>query len=193
MLLKNGHVYSSDFEKTTVPNGHCFVLGDNRIVLVARGYARAGIMKLPDTAREPGWLPDHKWYDNTGPGASGDYHLPILGHTERRDEPGAKIYPFNPVTVDWFVKKKKSSYDDVIKVAEVKAADSNKDLIVTLEEMQEVYRHARLVTADMNFSISHSVVPANLAFKCDDCHGKDGWVLDWEQLGYDEDPRGFSI
>ena len=33
------------------------ISGDSRIVLAAKGYARAGIMKLPDVAREPGWLP----------------------------------------------------------------------------------------------------------------------------------------
>lgn len=145
--------------------------------------------------REAGWSPVYKWYDNTGPGASGDYHLPILGYTERRDAPGAKVYPFNAVAVSWYVKKKNSGYDDVIIVPDVKAA--NKDgidpetglMTVTLEEMQAVYRKAKLVTADMNFSISHSVVPAGLAFKCGDCHGRNGWVLDWKQLGYAKDPK----
>lgn len=142
-----------------------------------------------------GWLPIHKWYDNTGPGASGDYHLPILGFTERRDAPGAKIHPFNAVTVDWYVKRKKSDYDDVIIVSEVKAADTDGVdpetglMTVTLEEMQAVYRQAKLATADMNFSINHSVVPRDLAFKCGDCHGRNGWVLDWTQLGYAKDPR----
>ena len=142
------------------------------------------------TFREPGWLPEHKWYDNTGPGASGGYHLPILGYTERRGLPGAKIYPFNPVTVEWYVQKKNSDFDDVIIVPEVKAADANLDNIVTLEEIRAVYRKAKLLTADMNFSISHSVGPASSAFGCNDCHGKRGWVLDWKQLGYSKDPRG---
>lgn len=149
--------------------------------------------KSPRTTKQAeGWLPKHKWYDNTGAGASGDFHLPMLSYTERRDAEGAKIYPFNEVTVDWFVKKKHSSYDEVVIVPEVLAADANGDDTVTLEEMQAVYRKARLVTADMNFSISHSVVPASDAFNCDDCHGDDGWVLDWEQLGYDSDPRDGS-
>lgn len=136
-----------------------------------------------------GWLPVHKWYDNKGAGVAGDFHLPILGYTERRDADGAKVYPFNAVTVDWYVKKKKSGYDDVITVPEVKAADADGDLTVTLKEMQAVYRKAKLVTADMTFSISHSVVPKDLAFKCGDCHGRNGWVLDWQQLGYAKDPR----
>ena len=145
--------------------------------------------KALTTWKEDGWLPEYKWYDNTGPGASGDFHLPILGHTERRDVPGAKIYPFNAVTVDWFVKKKNSAFDDVIITPEVKAADADGDRTVTLKEMQVFYRNARLLTADMNFSISHSVVPADEAFTCNDCHSKKGWVLNWNQLGYAKDPR----
>lgn len=141
--------------------------------------------------RSADWLPVHKWYDNTGPGISGDFHLPILGFTERRDVEGAKIYPFNAVTVDWFVRSKNSDYDDVIIVPEVKAADADQDGNVTLEEMQAVYKKARLITADMNFSINHSVVPASQAFTCNDCHGGKAWVLDWNQLGYDKDPRGW--
>ncbi len=136
------------------------------------------------------WLPAHKWYDNTGPGASGDYHLPILTPTERRGREGAKIYPFNPVGVVWFVKSPESAYDDVIIVPEVKAADVDGDRIVTVEEMRKFYPEATLVTADMNFSISHSVVPAGEAFRCRDCHGRQGWVLDWQELGYPGDPRG---
>ena len=40
------------------------------------------------------------------------------------------------------------------------AADADGDLQVTLDEMRAVYRKAQLVTADMNFSISHSTGPA---------------------------------
>ena len=147
------------------------------------------------TKRSTPWKPVHKWYDNEGAGAAGDYHLPILGITERRGEDGAKVYPFNAVTVDWYVKRKNSGYDDVITVAEVKAADTDGFdpdtglMTVTLDEMQAVYRKAKLVTADMTFSINHSVVPASEAFKCSDCHGRNGWLLDWKQLGYAKDPR----
>jgi len=111
-------------------------------------------------------------------------------HTERWGLEGAKIYPFNAVTVDWFVKKENSAFDDVIIVPEVKAADSEPDLTVTVEEMRQVYRKATLKTADMNFSISHSVVPASDAFKCNNCHGRNGYVLDWKKLGYANDPNG---
>ena len=141
------------------------------------------------TWRDPGWVPVYKWYDNTGPGASGNFDLPILSYTERRSAPGAKIYPFNAVTVDWFVRTKNSAYDDIIIVPEVFAADSNADGTVTVEEMRQVYKHATLKTADMNFSISHSVLPAMDALDCDDCHTRLGTVLNWEQLGYPGDPR----
>ena len=70
--------------------------------LASRKWNQFTVTGKPVTLkREEEWLPAHKWYDNTGPGASGDFHLPILTATERRDAPGAKIYPFNPVTVDW--------------------------------------------------------------------------------------------
>ena len=140
------------------------------------------------TWRNQGWLPEHKWYDNTGPGVSGDYHLPILGYTERRNAPGARIYPFNAVSVDWFVKTKQSAYDDIIIVPEVKAADENGDGTTTVVEMQKFYKHAALVTEDMNFSITHSVLPKEDAFECQDCHTYNSWVLNWEQLGYEGDP-----
>ena len=150
-------------------------------------FNEAGVVKT--TKHAPNWMPVHKWYDNTGPGASGKFHLPILGYTERRDVEGAKIYPFNAVTVDWYVRTKHSDFDDVFIVPEVKAADADHDGTVTLDEMQAVYENARLMTADMNFSINHSVLPASEAFTCNDCHGRNAWVLNWEQLGYDEDPR----
>ena len=90
------------------------------------------------------------------------------------------------------LKKSNSDFDDVIITPTVKAADVNADRTVTVEEMRTVYNKAELVTADMNFSINHSVVPANLAFECKDCHGRNGWVLDWEQLGYKNDPKGLK-
>ena len=138
--------------------------------------------------RKSGWWPEYKWYDNTGPGVSGGYHLPILSYTERRNAPGAKIYPFNAVSVDWFVKTKQSAYDDIIIVPEVKGADENGDGTTTVVEMQKLYKHATLMTEDMNFSISHSVLPAEDAFECQDCHTHLSWVLNWEQLGYEGDP-----
>lgn len=140
-------------------------------------------------ARDPGFMPAYKWYDGMGAGAAGDYRLPILGTTERRNAPGAKIYPFNPVTVTWFVRTEESSLDDVIIVPEVKLADADGDRTVTVDEMRVFYPGATLVTRDMTFSISHSIRPAGQAFECWDCHGGQSWVLDWLALGYPEDPK----
>ena len=142
------------------------------------------------TWRSSGWMPEYKWYDNTGPGLPGAYDQPILGHAERRDVAGARIYPFNPVTVDWFVRQPDAAYHDVITVPEVKAADADGDNTVTVEEMRAVYPGATLITADMNFSISHGVMPGEEAFDCQDCHGRDAWLLDWTKLGYSSDPGG---
>lgn len=143
------------------------------------------------TMRAAGWKPVHKWYDDTGPGPAGGFDLPILGFTERRDLPGAKIHPFNAVSVDWFLRTPEAEYADVIVTPRVKAMDADHDGTVTQDEMRAdpEFPGATLVTADMNFSISHSVVPVELAFDCKDCHGRNGWVLDWAQLGYAGDPR----
>ena len=143
------------------------------------------------------WLPEHKWYQSEG--VTG--HLPILGYTELKDYPGAKIYPFNPVTVTWFIKTSTSPLDDNIVVADVKAADANGDRITNVTEMRTYdgdndgnpdYPDATLVTEDMNFQISHSVT-AKDAFTCGDCHCNSGWVLNWTQLGYDGDPYNEKV
>ncbi len=133
--------------------------------------------------REPGWIPVHKWYTGKKLG-----HLPILGSTELM----SKIYPFNVVKVTWFIKRDGAALDDTILVNEVKAADANKDRETTVEEMRKYekgkYKDATLVSRDMNFSITHSIVPSEQAFGCFDCHGKNAYVLNWKKLGYDKDP-----
>jgi methanogenesis multiheme c-type cytochrome len=143
--------------------------------------------------RTAGWMPTYKWYDGKGSGAAGNYLTPILGVTERRNAPGAKIYPFNVMTITWFVKTKKSPIDDIIVVPAVKAADANRDGITTPEEMRAVYPQATLLTKDLNFNISHSIGPSSQAFACNDCHGKTAWVLDWKALGYKRDPNTLGI
>lgn len=142
------------------------------------------------TWRSAGWTPEYKWYDNSGPGAAGQYYLPILGHAERRDVAGARIYPFNTVTVDWFVKTQESKFHDVIIVPEVRAADLDGDGTVTVGEMQSVpfYEQATLMQAELNFSISHGVMPASQAASCEDCHTSNGWMFNWQALGYGDDP-----
>ena len=163
--------------------------------LKSRTWAEFTAAGKPVTVkRGTDWLPEHKWYHSEG--VSG--HLPILGYTELMDYPEAKIYAFNPVSVTWFIRTNTSDLDDSIVVADVKAADASGDNVTTVAEMRVYdgdgdgnadYPTATLVTEDMNFQISHSVTAKEDAFNCGDCHGDNGWVLDWIQLGYDGDPR----
>ncbi len=133
--------------------------------------------------RAPGWIPKHKWY--IGKKLS---HLPILGTTDLM----AKIYPFNVVKVTWFIERGDAALDDVIIVPEVKAADANKDGETTVEEMRTYkkgkYKDATLVTKELNYSVTHSIVPTEQAFSCEHCHGESAKVLNWKELGYDGDP-----
>jgi len=133
--------------------------------------------------RAPGWIPKHKWYIGRKLG-----HLPILGSTDLM----AKIYPFNVVKVTWFIERGDAALDDVIIVPEVKAADANKDGETTVEEMRRYkkgkYKDATLVTREFNYSVTHSIVPTEQAFSCEDCHGESAKVLNWKELGYDSDP-----
>jgi len=133
--------------------------------------------------RAPGWIPKHKWYTGKKLG-----HLPILGSTELM----SKIYPFNVVKVSWFIVRGDATLDDVIIVPEVKAADANKDGETTVEEMRKYekgkYKDATLVTKEFNFSVTHSILPSDQAFGCQDCHGEEGFVIKWKELGYDENP-----
>jgi methanogenesis multiheme c-type cytochrome len=133
--------------------------------------------------KSPGWIPNHKWYTGKKLG-----HLPILGSTDLM----AKIYPFNVIEVTWFIETSGSELDDVIIVPEVKAADANNDKVTTVEEMRKYqkgkYSDATLVSREFNFSVSHSIVPSQKAFNCFDCHGKNAYVLNWQELGYVKDP-----
>lgn len=160
-----------------------------RPALASRSWLQFDKLGKPVTTKHrPGWMPEYKWYDGKGPGEDGDYRLPILGATARRDAPGARIHPFNPVTVTWYVQSPDSPYDDVVPVPQVKAADLDGNGLVTLKEMRQTVPGATIRSADMSFSISHSVVPSETALSCADCHGKSAWVLDWPTLGYPWDP-----
>jgi methanogenesis multiheme c-type cytochrome len=132
--------------------------------------------------RKSGWIAENKWYIGKKLG-----HFPILEATDLM----AKIHPFNEVTFTWFVKSGESTLDDIITIPEVRAADADKDGETTIEEMRKYkkeYKEATLVTRKFNYSVSHSVVPSDKAFSCDDCHGKSGRVIDWKELGYAYDP-----
>lgn len=133
--------------------------------------------------KKPGWIPKHKWYT----GRCLD-HLPIFGATDLM----TKIYPFNLVTFTWFIERGDAALDDIIIVPEVKAADVNKDGETTVEEMRKYekgkYKDATLVTKEFNYSVTHSIVPSDQAFSCQDCHGEEGYVINWKELGYAENP-----
>ena len=133
--------------------------------------------------RQPGWIPGHKWYTGEKIG-----HLPILGSTQLM----SKIYPFNTVQVKWFIVGPDASFDDVVPIRDVKAADADKDGETVVEEMQRYrggkYKNATVVTKEFNFNVTHSIKPAEKAFGCFECHGKDGYVLNWKELGYVADP-----
>ena len=142
------------------------------------------------TMHRAGWAADHGWYDNTGPGADGHYEFPVLDAAARKDVAGARIYPFNTIRVNWYVKQADADDDDIIIVPEVLAADANGDGKVTLGEMQLVYPQATLRSKQFSYSINHSVRPREQAIGCDDCHGGRAWLLDWVKLGYGGDPGG---
>ena len=147
------------------------------------------------------WLPVHKWYDGNGPSedwpASG--HLPILGPADMRNNPGAKIYPFNDIEATWWIKDgsgDQPALDHVIPLTVVRAACAFFGHTPTDAEMQTYdgdgipgadYPNAALMVDKVCFNVSHSVVPKEDAFNCKDCHGPRAFVLDWEALGYDGD------
>ena len=133
--------------------------------------------------RKPGWIPKYKWYCGRSLG-----NFPVFGATDHM----TKIYPFNVVTFTWFIVRGGAALDDIIIVPEVKAADANKDGETTVEEMRKYekgkYKDATLVTKEFNFSVTHSILPSDQAFSCQDCHGEEGFVFKWKELGYDENP-----
>jgi len=147
------------------------------------------------------WLPVHKWYDGNGPSeewpASG--HLPILGPADMKNNPGAKIYPFNDIEATWWIKDgsgDEPALDNIIPLSVVRAACVVFGGTPTEAQMQTYdgdgtpgadYPNAALMVDKVCFNVSHSVVPKEDAFNCADCHGPRAFVLDWEALGYDGD------
>ncbi|MEW5803049.1 MAG: hypothetical protein AB1847_13190 [bacterium] len=157
---------------------------------------------------EAGWVPQYKWYDAAGPSPDHKY-VPILDYAERKDFPGAKIYPFNVITVTWFIKSEGSELDDIIIAKKVKAAgkpvdpqDPSSPLVTTEADMRAYddpgdadsepdYPDATAITREITFNLSHSIVSTDKVPACTDCHGKTGRrLLNWEKLGYTSgDPR----
>ncbi len=143
------------------------------------------------------WVPFHKWYD--GSGSPSDWpasgHLPILSADEMKDNPGAKIYPFNNIEGTWWLKNTGSPaeppYDDVIPNSVATAAMAYYGHTPDESEMQSYdydgdsnpdHPDAKLVTDTVSFNISHSVQPAADSFTCSDCHGWANWILDYAEL-----------
>jgi len=155
---------------------------------------------MANTKRMDDWVPLHKWYDGTGapttwPAAG---HLPILGADDMRGKPGAKIYPFNNISVTWWLKNTGNPayppYDDVIPNSVAAAATAFYGHTPNESEMQTFdgdgtpgpdYPDAKLVTDTVSFNVSHSV---EASFTCSDCHGWSGYVMEWAELGYAGDP-----
>ena len=156
---------------------------------------------MANTKRMDDWVPFHKWYDGTGSPtywpASG--HLPILGADEMKGNAGAKIYPFNDITVTWWLKNTgrpaEPPYDDIIPNTVAAAATANYGHTPSQAEMRGYdydgdtnpdYPDAKLVTDTVSFNVSHSV---EASFYCSDCHGRFNYVMEWAELGYTADPR----
>jgi methanogenesis multiheme c-type cytochrome len=153
---------------------------------------------MVNTKRMDDWVPFHKWYDGTGAPTTwpADGHLPILGAADMKDKPGAKIYPFNNISVTWWLKNsgnpEEPPYDDVIPNSVAAAATAFYGHTPNESEMQSYdgdgtlgadYPDAKLVTDTVSFNVSHSV---EASFTCSDCHGWSNYVMEWTDLGFAE-------
>ena len=181
------------FNKVACETCHTGFRAGDEVTLKSRSWANPYV----DVKHGSPWLPVHKWYDGQGPPlewpASG--HLPILEPDDMRNIWGAKIYPFNDIEATWWIKDgtgDEPALDAVIPLTDVRAADADGNGKVTETEMRDYaggkYPKAALIIGTVCFNVSHSVVPKEDAFNCDDCHGDSGFVLDWEALGYDGEP-----
>ena len=146
------------------------------------------------------WVPFHKWYD--GSGSPSDWpasgHLPILGADEMKGNAGAKIYPFNNISVTWWLKNTgnpaEPPLDDIIPNSVAKAATTYYGHAPSEYDMQSYdydgdtypdYPDAKLFSGTTSFNVSHSV---EASFTCGDCHGWASYVMEWTDLGFTGDP-----
>lgn len=159
-----------------------------------------------DVYWEEDFQPTLSWYNGT----FGDI-LPSVG---ARNDTDAKVTPFNKITGTWWDAgtdpevlanpNTSVSIGDPIPVEYVKAADADGDGEVTVEEMQAYdadgdgqanYPNAVLRTVDLYYQVSHNIASSDVGladpYTCKDCHGSEA-VIDWEALGYVEDPGGES-
>jgi methanogenesis multiheme c-type cytochrome len=159
-----------------------------------------------DTYWEEDFSPVLAWYNGT----FGD----VLPSVDARNDSNVKLTPFNKITGTWWdagtdpeiiaAPNNSTSTGDPIPVQYVKAADADGNGEVTVEEMQAYdadgdgqpdYPNAILRTVDLYYQVSHNIVSTDVGIAspltCKDCHGNES-VIDWESLGYSEDPGGES-
>lgn len=159
-----------------------------------------------DVYREADFQPALAWHNGT----FGD----VLPSVDTRNDTGVMLTPFNNITGTWWDAgtdpevlanpDTSISAGDPIPVQYVKAADSDGDGEVTVDEMQAYdangdgkpdYPKAVLRTAELYYQVAHSIVSKDVGISspltCKDCHGSNA-VIDWTSIGYVEDPGGDS-
>jgi len=194
-------------QKVACESCHTDTRTRSELALASRDWTRFKGGQPISQKHEPGWLPVYKWYDGRGPSPAYHY-VPILDFAERKESAGAKIYPFNVISITWLIKSEDSDLDDIIPTAKVRAAarpdPEDPALLITTEADMRTYDDpndadhlpdypkATLITRQMNFNLSHSIRPKEEALACSDCHGQGGRkLLDWYKLGYKQgDPWG---
>ena len=159
-----------------------------------------------DVYWEEDFQPVLAWYNGT----FGD----VLPNVDTRNDSNVKVTPFNKVNGTWWDAgtnpevlanpNTSISTGDPIPVKYVKAADADGNGEVTAGEMQAYdadedgqadYPNAVLRTVELYYQVSHNIVSSDIGiadpYTCKDCHGSEA-VIDWESLGYVEDPGGES-
>lgn len=123
------------------------------------------------------------------------------------------LKPFNIITGVWWDEgldaevatnpNTSSAIGNPIAPSIVLEADQNSDSEVTVDEIRSFdgnsdgnpdYPNAVLRHVEMYFPVSHNIAGSNTGLAeplvCADCHGSTATAIDWEGLGYGEDPAG---
>jgi len=144
--------------------------------------------------KKPGFKPVYAWYNS-------DVICTDIPHPSgNKNDPGSRITPFSTsqnilfddgLTPD--VVKNSDGHANghpVPKTSVAKAGGKGKRE-TTIKEMREwndgQYKNAIIRNIPMYFQQFHGIAPAKEAFSCNDCHTKEGGVLDFASLGYSED------
>ncbi len=102
------------------------------------------------------------------------------------DDPNSKIYPFKYHTaIVPFDEERKIPIP--IKVGVVFKTGNTTKAIMLAAKQSGLNFTGKFIMMERYMSISHGVVPADQALKCEDCHFY-GKRLDWKALGYPGDP-----